>query len=191
MMKIFTEEKDKDGNIDYRARMSAAWDYEGCTYYQQPFQEIFKDKLSSTWILKYQNWQTQTTEPDPAKSSINERAIRYADVILLLAESELELNNLSGAVSYINQIRERANLNAYSGAMTKEAIKQDLIHQRAVEFFVEGERFYDLRRWGLLKEKLKEADPTRYANFLDKYYYFPIPAKELQTNDLCTPSEGW
>lgn len=191
MMNIFQKEKDKDGNIDYRARMSAAWNYPGCMYYMKPFQEIFKEKLDTYWILKYQNWQTQTEEPTPPKSFINERAIRYADVILLLAEAELELNNIPGAISYINQIRTRANLNPYSGAQTKEAVKDDLIHQRAIEFFVEGERFYDLRRWGLLEKYLKKSDPARFQNFSERFYYFPIPAKELQTNDLCAPSEGW
>lgn len=191
IMDIFLKEKDKDGKIDYRARMSAAWDYPGATYYQKPFQEVFADNLDSYWILKYQNWQTQTSEPDPPKSFINERAMRYANVLLMLAEAELEENNLDNAISYINQIRRRTNLIDYPGEKTKEAVKAELIHQRAIEFFVEGERFYDLRRWGLLEAKLKEQDPTRSANFSSKFLYFPIPAKEIQTNELCTPSEGW
>ena len=191
MMDIFLKEKDKNGNIDYRARMSAAWNYPGATYYQKPFQEVFDDNLGSYWILKYQNWQTRPSEPSPPKSFINERAMRYANVILMLAEAELEQDELGNAISYINQIRARANLSDYFGAQTKVAIKEELIHQRAVEFFVEGERFYDLRRWGLLEEKLQAQDPTRRANFSDKFLYFPIPAKEIQTNELCTPSEGW
>lgn len=191
MMDIFLKEKDKEGKADYRARMSAAWNYEGCTYYQKPFQEVFKETLGSFWILKYQNWQTRESEPSPAKSFLNERAMRYADVILMLAEAELETNNTAAAVGYINQIRERARLNPYSGALSKEAVKEELIHQRAIEFFVEGERFYDLRRWGLLEKQLKTCDPGRFENFSSKFYYFPIPAKELQTNELCTPSEGW
>lgn len=191
MVDIFTAEPDRDGNTDYRARVSMAWDYEGCTYYQKPFREVFKDKLDTYWILKYQNWKTRENEPSPPNSYINERAMRYADVILMLAEAELELNNLQAAIGYLNQIRERANLHPYPGALTKEAVKEDLVHQRAVEFFVEGERYYDLRRWGLLERYLESCDPSRYANFSPKFYYFPIPAKELQTNELCTPSEGW
>ncbi|MDR2920005.1 MAG: RagB/SusD family nutrient uptake outer membrane protein [Tannerella sp.] len=191
MMDIFLKEKDKEGNVDYRARMSAAWNYEGCTYYMKPFQEVFKDKLDTHWILKYQNWQTLEAEPSTAKSYINERALRFAEIILMLAEAELELGNIPASISYINQIRERANLNPYGGAQTSNAVKEELIHQRAVEFFVEGERFYDLRRWGLLKDELQKQDPIRATNFSDKFYYFPIPAKELQTNELCTPSDGW
>ena len=199
MMNIFLKEKDKDGNYDYRARCSVAWDYEGCTYYQRPFREVFaQDKWNTYWILKYQNWKTLTEEIAPPKSFINERAIRYADVILLLAEANMNLNKLDVAIGYINQIRQRANLNDYNGPRTKEAVFEDLVHQRAVEFFVEGERFYDLRRWGLFDETLKACDPIRYQNFMggksgagNKFYYFPIPAKELETNELCTPNEGW
>ena len=94
--------------------------------------------------------------------------------------------------------RRRANLNDYSGPITKEGVFEDLVHQRAIEFFVEGERFYDLRRWGLLEQTLKTCDDTRYKNYqtgksgnINKFNYFPIPAKELDTNPLCTPSEGW
>lgn len=191
MMDIFLKEKDKDGNADYRARMSVAWNYPGCTYYKKSFQDVFKEKPDSYWILKYQNWQTLDGEPSPAKSFINERAMRYADVILMLAEAELNLSNIRGAIGYINQIRKRANLNPYPGAQTAQAVKEDLIRQRAIEFFVEGERFYDLRRWGLLEQALKTQDPGRAANFSLKFLYYPIPAKELQTNELCTPSEGW
>lgn len=199
IMKEFKKELDKDGNYDYRARMSAAWDYEGCTYYQKPFREQFKeDKWNTCWILKYQNWQTQTSEPTPPMSYINERAIRYAEVIMLLAEAHLFNNELDKAIAYLNQIRRRANLNDYTGSKTKDAVFAELEHQRIMEFFVEGERFYDLRRWGLLEERMKTCNPDRYAQLMtgkvgdtNKYYYYPIPSKEIETNPLCTPSEGW
>lgn len=198
-MDLFWKEKDKDGNFDYRARMSVAWDYEGCTYYMKPFREVFaENKWDTYWILKYQNWQTQTSEPEPPKSSINERAIRYADVILLLAEANLFNGSLDKTVDYLNQIRRRANLNDYSGAMNKDEVFADLEHQRALEFFVEGERFYDLRRWGLLEERMKTSNKARYDQLMagkvgdtNRYYYYPIPSKEIETNPLCTPNEGW
>lgn len=65
------------------------------------------------------------------------------------------------------------------------------MQQRAIEFFKEGERFYDLRRWGLLEQELKAQDPIRFTNFNKRYYYLPIPAKEIQTNKLCIQNEGW
>lgn len=200
MMDIFLQERDKDGNFDYRARMSVAWDYTGCTYYLKDFRTIFpEEKWNSYWILKYQNWNTAESEGDPPASCINDRAIRYADVILLLAESYLRgRQDLSTAISYLNQIRERANLNPYSGTQTYESVFNDLEHQRAIEFFVEGERFYDLRRWGLLEERMRTCNETRYNQLMtgqvdgtNRYYYYPIPSKEIETNPLCTPNEGW
>jgi len=130
-------------------------------------------------------------EDQTARSHINDRAFRYADVLLLLAETENELNNQSVAIGYINKVRERANLSAYSGGTDKSAVKNEIIHQRYVELFKEGERFYDLRRWGLLEETIKKADPTRGANFHKKHEYLPIPAKELQTNPLCVQNPLW
>lgn len=145
MMDIFWKEKDKNGEVDIRARESVAWNYPGCMYYLKPFQEVFAaDKLNTYWILKYQNSKTMEAESDPPMSSINERAIRYADVILLLAESYLRgsaKKNLDTAIGYLNDIRRRANLNDYAGPKTDEGVFADLEHQRAIEFFVEGERF--------------------------------------------------
>lgn len=72
--------------------------------------------------LKYQNWKTQKDEPAPPKSFINERAIRYADVLLMLAEAYMNKGALDTSIGYINQIRRRANLNDYSGPITKEGV---------------------------------------------------------------------
>lgn len=189
------KEKDKDGNVDYRTRMTVAWNYPGCVYYMKPFQEVFSGANSaegnSIWLLKYQNWKTRTFEDASARSYINDRAFRYANVIMFLAEAENELGNSSAAIGYINQIRMRANLTPYVGATSKGAIKNEIIHQRYVEFFKEGERFYDLRRWGLLEEAIKKADPIRGANIQKKHEYLPIPAKELQTNSLCKQNPLW
>lgn len=50
-MDYFLEEKDKDGNFDYRARSSVAWDYEGCMYYLKPFREKFaEDRWNTYWF---------------------------------------------------------------------------------------------------------------------------------------------
>lgn len=194
MMDILCKEKDKNGNYDPRTLASVAWDYPGCMYYNQPFADVFKESPTNKqkyWPLKHTNSKTHTKEVQPPKSFLNERLLRYADVLLLLAEAELELNDIPGAIGYIDQIRNRANLSPYSGPQGKEEVKEELIRQRAIEFFMDGERFYDLRRWGLLESAHKNNDPDRYANFQKRHYYLPIPAKELQTNELCKPSEGW
>lgn len=197
-MDMFLKEKDKEGNFDYRARVSVAWDYPGCTYYAKPFRDVFKaEKWNTYWILKYQNWR-DAEEADPPMSCINERALRYADVLLMLSEANLRLGDLNTAIGYLNQIRQRVKLNDYSGARTAEAVFDDLVHQRALEFFVEGERFYDLRRWGLLDKKIETSSSICYESLkagktgnTNKFYYYPIPSDELTSNPLCTSNEGW
>ena len=95
-------------------------------------------------------------------------------------------------------IRRRVDLNDYQGPFTEEDIFSDLEHQRAIEFFVDGERFYDLRRWGLLEKRIKTCNENRYKQLMtgvvgntNRYYYYPIPSKELETNHLCKPNDGW
>lgn len=193
IMDIFLNERALNGEYDNRALSSVAWDYPGCMYYMKPIQEVLSgDDLNSYWILKYQNWDTREQEVETLPSYINDRAMRYADVILLLAECELNLGNVEPAIKYINQIRERGNnLAPYSGIRDAQNVKEEIINQRAIEFFKEGERFYDLRRWGLLEEKLKAQDPIRFQSFNKRHYYLPIPAKEIQTNLLCTQNDDW
>ncbi len=193
MMDIFLKEKAANGQHDERVLTSVAWNYPGCMYYMKPIQQVLNaTELSSYWIIKYSNSATRTEEAADVASTINERAMRFADVILLLAECELETGNPGNAIGYINQVRTRGgNLLPYSGATDAVSVKTELIHQRAIEFFKEGERFYDLRRWGLLEQELKSQDPIRFANFTKRNYYLPIPAKEIQTNKLCIQNTGW
>lgn len=201
MMQTFLQEKDKNGNFDIRARETVAWDYPGCMYYKQSFQAFFDKNDPSLkkeyWIIKYQNSKNKESEGD-AKSEINERVMRYANVLLLLAECELNLGNADGAISYLNQIRDRANLKKFEDIYqkTNENVFQDIINQRAIEFFRDGERFDDLRRWGLIKKALEAAKDNeyhtaRYKNYSDKFQYFPIPSKEIQTNPLCQQNSAW
>ena len=83
--------------------------------------------------------------------------------------------------------------------MDYQAIFNDLEHQRAIEFFIEGQRFYDLRRWGLLEQRLKEGgNDARYQQYMsgksgnsNKFDYFPIPTGEITTNLLCEQDPLW
>jgi hypothetical protein len=77
----------------------------------------------------------------------NIKIIRYADVILMAAESANELGMTTEARNFVNQIRSRAGLvgtTANSQTDLRTAIKQE----RRVEFALEESRFYDLVRWG-------------------------------------------
>ena len=97
----------------------------------------------------------------------NLRIIRYADIVLMRAELENELNGASAAVPYLTKIRNRAfatsdratEVTAYvaEAALSKEKMFQAIVDERAYEFAGELIRKADLIRWGMLKSKMDET----------------------------------
>ena len=90
--------------------------------------------------------------------------MRYADILLMAAEIENELNGPSGAKQYLLPVRERAykghesQAEAYVAAISsKEEMFQAIVDERALEFCGEFLRKGDLIRWNLLKTKLDAA----------------------------------
>jgi hypothetical protein len=88
----------------------------------------------------------------------------YADILLMAAEIENELNGPAGAKQYLLPVRERAykghvaEAETYVNAISsKEAMFQAIVDERALEFCGEFLRKADLIRWNLLKDKLDEA----------------------------------
>lgn len=73
--------------------------------------------------------------------------IRYAEILFNYAEACLELGDIPTATTYINIIRNRAGLPNFTGDIT-EALR----HERKVELFAEGFRWYDIRRWKIMPQ---------------------------------------
>ena len=99
---------------------------------------------------------------------INKRIIRYADVLLMAAEASNELGQGATGIGWLNSVRTRASLTGRSYT-TQAQLRADIKHERRVEFGVEGERFFDLVRWG---DALTELGPLGYTN---RCRYYPIP----------------
>lgn len=76
--------------------------------------------------------------------------IRYAEVLLNLAEAAVNLDKSAEAIAQINKIRERAGVSAYDGATDKQSVYDEVKVQRRLEFAFEnpGFRYFDLLRWG-------------------------------------------
>ena len=79
--------------------------------------------------------------------------MRYADILLMKAEAENELGNTMAATLYIDAIRSRAKLPTFAenpvatATLTKDDIREEIEHQRILEFYGEGLRWYDMQRW--------------------------------------------
>jgi hypothetical protein len=127
---------------------------------------------------------------------INYRLWRYADVLMLLAECENEAGSAANAISYLNEIRNRASVsmpNYGTAAMdaagfpvsTKEQIFKAIQHERFIELAGEEIRNIDILRWRA-NGKLTGPDPISYFQ-AGKYEFLPIPQDEFNTNSNFTP----
>ena len=146
-------------------------------------------------------------------SSLNFIFLRYADILLLKAEALIETGaDLNGARLIINQIRTRAanSVDAYyspvdvdpmvssykvgeypSGGWTQDYARKAVRMERRLELAMEGQRWFDLCRWGNVVEVMNRYYTTESA--LRSYYkgadltadevYFPTPIDEVRTAD--------
>ena len=112
---------------------------------------------------------------------INQRVIRYADVLLMLAECEAEVGTPAQAASYINEVRNRPGVTMPPVApATKNDALKAVMHERSVELGAEEVASIDNLRWRK-KGYFPSLIPERVPGQVD---LFPIPAIETSTNPL-------
>jgi len=177
-------------------------------------------------------WQPQQ------QSSINIHLFRYADLLLMLAEAEVETNDLAGALAIVNQIRRRAAVSAQGPgtdrasmavpiddpritwakydvrpypsfpdqAYAREAVRTE----RRLELAIEGQRFFDVRRWGITAPVINGyltgigggAENTRrlYLKAAEpitaRHRWYPIPNIQIELSkvggqDMLKQNTGW
>jgi hypothetical protein len=112
---------------------------------------------------------------------------RMADVYLMAAECENELNGPGNAYQYVNKVRERAfEPDQPWGGMTKEQFRLAMYDERKFELCAEGHRRLDLIRWGILLDVVKNTVERPWnnaaANIQPKHVLYPIPLEEIQLN---------
>jgi hypothetical protein len=136
--------------------------------------------------------------------------LRYDDILLMQAEAYIELGQQDKALPLINQIRSRAaastarlkkldgtfpsnyNVKPYPAAgWTQDYARTALQWERRLEFATEGERFFDLVRWGIAEQVLNAYLATaKFTAGRDEY--LPIPQSEITfTNGLYKQNPGY
>ncbi|MEZ0542176.1 RagB/SusD family nutrient uptake outer membrane protein [Fibrella arboris] len=113
--------------------------------------------------------------------------IRFAEVLLNLAESAVGINKLDDAYTQLKAIRKRAGLEAgtdglygLKAAMTRDELFAAILLERQIEFAFEGKRFWDLRRWKLIEKTL---NGTRRTGVTINLKTTGVPADFATTRD--------
>ncbi len=156
-----------------------------------------------------------TWSGNPRQNANNYRMIRLSHVLLWLAEIEVEQGNFERARTLVNQIRRRAAnpdgfVRTAAGApaanyvvreypashpafATRDRARQAVRFEQRLEFAMEGHRFFDLVRWGIVEQTMNEyyrVEQTkrtylRGVTFVKgKHEYFPVPVQEIFNSKL-------
>jgi hypothetical protein len=136
--------------------------------------------------------------------------------LLIKAEAENELNGpTAAAYDAINQIRRRAYWSPYDNVqytpsdgsplelsgLTQEEFREKLREERRLEFVLEGQRWFDLKRWHILVKYVKAHTPsndvvtgtktTKAENVSKKNYYLPLPQDQIILNPNLEQNWGY
>lgn len=146
------------------------------------YHEINSAQGVKTYTKKY-----LTAIPRFNDSPCNWKVIRYADVLLMLAEALNENNKTAEALMYVNKVRIRANVSPYPNNISKDALREEIYDERRRELSFEGHRWWDLARTGrVLKACGLEDRPYMVL--------FPIPLSQVQVmnnSDIFPQNPGW
>jgi hypothetical protein len=125
--------------------------------------------------------------------------MRYADIILNLAEVSFYLGDNAGAINYINMVRARAGVPDYATMMTNPnyaakypTLKLAILHERRIELAFEHHRWHDLIRFFKPQELVTYIQSKSQADYNNspltncstKDYYFPIPVNETRLDPV-------
>ena len=153
-------------------------------------------------------------------SGIDYHAMRYADVLLMAAEAAVETNDLSLALNYINQVRNRAvnmtfETDPETGAPAANYViapypdfpnqafaRMAVRHERRLELGMEGHRMFDLRRWGVTNQVLTEYVQNeartitningKFSPYSNTFDLLPIPTVSIDlSGGVLTQNPGY
>jgi starch-binding outer membrane protein, SusD/RagB family len=173
-------------------------------------------------------------------NSVNIHILRYADVLLLLAEAEVETGDLTNAMIHTNLVRDRARQKAQGPATNAVTLAvpindpsitwakynislwpastfanpttamEAVRTERRLELAMEGQRFFDLKRWGIMPQTIQAyiqgvgggSEASRRAFFTTaempaaRHDNFPIPTVQIELSKVegetrVPQNDGW
>ena len=178
----------------------------GDTLFTYPYSPRPAPDAAQRWpyLAKYQDYSATAS----AQHGANFVYLRYADVLLMQAEAENELNDQVNATKHLNMLMARARKADgtprlapldFSSGLTQDSLRTAIWDERNYELMGEAHLWYDLVRTGRYKAFIEEYNTKEYplntTVFLkmdvdDRNLLFPIPYKERSINDKVTQNPG-
>ncbi|RJE72519.1 RagB/SusD family nutrient uptake outer membrane protein [Reichenbachiella sp. MSK19-1] len=202
---LFLDETTINGEIDPRAFTTLFWNttetttYQGdvlqsATYEGTSFQDAYGATDQRIFASKHLDFEQGYSAASIGWhfSGNNLRLIRYADILLMYAEAEFELNGSTQvALDAINEVRARVDMPAFT-----TLTMQDIRDERVKELSLERSRYYDLLRWGLVKSRIADNSSIKSESGGTGAYqpgreYMAIPSIELDNSDVFTQNPGY
>ncbi|MFO8000692.1 MAG: RagB/SusD family nutrient uptake outer membrane protein [Marinilabilia sp.] len=175
---------------------------------EEPFD--LRTDTNSKFYYYWRKWVYEGTSiEDREYGPIDQPLIRYADVLLMLAEAINEQGFDEEAVDIVNQVRDRAGVaplqtgdaNSPTYVSGQDNLRERIRDERRWELPLEGINLFDEMRWETLEEKKfgprsgqKEVWGTLTYEFSwrgDYLYTWPIPRTEIERNPDLEQNPGW
>lgn len=145
------------------------------------------------YTIKY----SDVADPTVSRSDAHFSMIRFAELYLMVAEADNEINNgpTQQAITALNTIRTRAKAQTAPANLNRDEFRSYVLAERAREFVFEGIRRYDLMRWGIYLQVMNKISPGQ--NNINKIrntrnLLLPIPQSELNSNSAIPMNNpGW
>ena len=164
--------KNRDPRFDKTIAYNGAnWPLNGNTAYKVWMYYVggktVESKASNTGFYTRKAINPSVSAGDAQYSGTDWMEIRFAEVLLNLAESATGINRLDEAYTQLKAVRKRAGIEAGSdnlyglkANMTRAEMFDAILYERQIEFAFEGKRFWDLRRWKLIEKTLNGTRRT-------------------------------
>jgi len=125
-----------------------------------------------------------------ATANVNEyyTVLRLAEQYLIRAEALAKQNKINVAVADLNIIRQRAGLPSISVNISQDSCLNAIMHERQIELFAEGHRWFDLKRTGRINVVL---GALKGNNWQTTDTLFPIPLSDIQKDPNLTQNQGY
>lgn len=165
------------------------------TYNTAPIYDQYKEP-NGIALAKFQD-PVGGGSPTNVNSANDVLVLRYADILLMYAEAENEVDGPTvDAYNAVNLVRARAKTSLLPSGLDQAGFRAAVRQERLFELSGELTEFFDIQRWGTLQQTMANSPDVITAGtaYDPKYYLYPIPLTEIQANTQigqANQNPGW